>query len=451
MKKILILLLLINAAQLPFSLFAQSESEKTADDNPAAEDEDSRRDILRYGIDSEVINLLNSLKQQEDHGLDKEVLSIAENTRNGDLQQAALKLLIESDDVNPVPVARKILEDYPLDEKLINSALDVIGKKESRDDADLVVEYLRHENSVVGVKAMETIGIIGTTEYTAVVRDIYEDTDTSQSVRAAALSTLGALKDEDSIDFLVDILEDTTQEKSYRWRACQALGSYGTAQVLPHIQNALHDDDTILRTYAVRALKEFPADLVLDDLREALRDSFWRVRVAAIETLGEREEKDAVDVLIYKAKRDPEEKIRLTAVIALGKIGGGKAFDALREIAEARTFSMALRAASIQVVLDKDIASSFSMIDTIIEQEWEKDKSPLFIELVKGMTRQEHERLAGYFERFLTYNDVSVILMTLKGIEKNAFFTLKDTVQELSESLTANSVKKMAEEVLDSL
>ncbi len=436
---------------LPLNIYGQAETGSSDTSGAVSDENDSRRDVLRYGIDSEVINLLNSLKQEGEHSLDTDVLALAENSRNGNLQQAALNLLIESDEVDPVPVAQNILEEYPLDEKLIISALDVLIKKESKEDATLVEDYLRHENSAVAVKAMETIGVIGSPEQTSIVKDIYEDSDSNQTVRAAALSTLGALKDTESIDFLVDILEDETQEKSFRWRACQALGNYADETVLPHIRKALNDDDTILRTYAVRALKEFPADMVLDDLIEALRDSFWRVRVAAIETLGEREESKAVDILIYKAKRDPEEKIRLTAVNALGKIGGGKAFDAVREIAEATTFSMALRAASVQVAIDNDLGSSFSMIDAIIEQEWEKEKSQLFIEMVKAMTRQEHDRLEGYFERFLTYNDVSVILMTLKGIEKNVFFTLKDTVQELSESRTAESVKKRAEEVLESL
>ena len=201
---------------------------------------------------------------------------------------------------------------------------------------------------------------------------------------------------------------------------------------------------------SVRCVSFLPT-LYWIDLKEALRDSFWRVRVAAIETLGEREEKETAEILIYKARRDPEEKIRLSAIAALGKIGGGKVFDALREIAESPSYSMAMRISALQVAIENDIASSFGMIDKIIEQEWDKDKSRLFIELVKAMTRQEHQKLAGYYEKFLTYNDVSVVLMTLKGIEKNTFFNLKDTVKEMSESKTASSIKTMAEQVLESL
>ena len=412
---------------------------------------DDRIDVLQYGIDSEVISLIDNLKSQGDHTLDKNVLELLETTSNPDLRISAMNLLVKSEQIDPIPAARKVLESYPVSESLIVAAINVLTELESSEDAGLISDYLRNENAVVAVKAMEGIGKIGNAEYTTLVKEIYEDEDTPQSVKASALSTLGLLKDYESIDFLVDILEDSTQEKSYRWRACQALGHYADPEVLPHIRKALHDEDTILRTYAIRSLREFPADLVLDDLKEALRDSFWRVRVAAIETLGEREEKEAAEILIYKARRDPEEKIRLSAIAALGKIGGGKVFDALREIAESPSYSMAMRISALQVAIENDIASSFGMIDKIIEQEWDKDKSRLFIELVKAMTRQEHQKLAGYYEKFLTYNDVSVVLMTLKGIEKNTFFNLKDNVKEMSESKTASSIKTMAEQVLESL
>ena len=225
---------------------------------------DERIDVLQYGIDSEVISLIDNLKSQGDHTLDKNVLELLETTSNPDLRISALNLLVKSEQIDPVPAARKVLESYPVSERLIVAAINVLTELESSEDAGLISDYLRNENAVVAVKAMEGIGKIGNVEYTSLVKEIYEDEDTPQSVKASALSTLGLLKDYESIDFLVDILEDSTQEKSYRWRACQALGHYADPEVLPHIRKALHDEDTILRTYAIRSLREFPADLVLD-------------------------------------------------------------------------------------------------------------------------------------------------------------------------------------------
>ena len=367
--------------------------------------EEKRRDVLRYGIDSEVIELLATLSEEEYDDLNAQILELYVESRNPELKAKAAETLAVKKYEPSRAAAREILEGYPDDEKLVTASIDLLMKLEDKESVPLLRSYAEDVNAAIALKAVSALGELGSSEETGFLKELWESEDTASNVRAQLLSSLGYLGDSGSIPFLTEILQDESQERSFRWRACGALGSIADPDSLPALEAALNDGDTILRTYAIRALREFDGKLVYEYFIEALRDSFWRVRLAAIETLGERKEKQAVDILEYKARNDPEEKIRLAAVAALGEIGGGRSFEVLRSIMENRSSSQVMRITAMHTIIRQDIGSAFKSIDIILEQEWDKPASRLIIELVKAMSSAEHPRLAGYFERFLGYPD----------------------------------------------
>ncbi|WP_319561271.1 HEAT repeat domain-containing protein [Marispirochaeta sp.] len=412
---------------------------------------EQRLQILRYGIDSEVISLLKSFESDENvKDYNEEILDLLINSRNQELKAAAIRSFTVNKYKPALEHVQEILRDYPEKEELIIAGIDYLIELEEKDSVAILRDFTGSLQTAVAMKAVEGIGRLGSADDVEYLRNLYDDTSSGQNVRASALSALGMLKDSNSIPFLTEIVQDTSRERSYRWRACQALGEIGTPEVLPVIADLLNDDDTMLRTYAVRALTRFESDEVLDYLIEALRDSFWRVRLAAAETLGERKEKDALDILIYKATRDPEERIRIAAIHALGNIGG-KGYDVLREIGVNQSYSQTVRIVAIQQVVDNDLGNSFDLIDEIVEKEGQQPNSRIFIELVKVLSRQKSSRLDSYFEVFLSHRDVSVVLMALNGIKENRFSGLKEKVRNLSEGRTSASIKKAASETLEEL
>ena len=439
-------LLLVAFSSYRLQIFSQETEKDSAQQNT-----DQRHAILRYGIDSEVLTLLKDLEDEEDlEEYTTEIMELLNSSRNQELKAAAIRIFTTMEYAPALEQVQQILLDYPEKEELIVAGIDYFAALDFRDGVDVLKDFSRSTQTAVAMKAVESIGKLGGPEDIEYLRDIYNDTSLGQNVRASALSALGLLKDTESIPFLTDIVKDTSQERSFRWRACQALGEIGSPEVLTVLSDVMNDDDTILRTYAIRALAGFDSDDVNDYLMEALRDSFWRVRLAAAETLGKRKEKDAIDILVYKASRDPEEKIRIAAIQALGMIGG-KSYESLREIAEDRKYSQGVRIIAIQEVIKNDLNNSFDLIDKIMETEGQRPNSRIFIEMVKALTQEENPRLAEYFEKFLAHEDVSVVLMALKGIGDNGFSRLHEKVKAISESNTSSSIKKAAEETLENL
>ena len=412
---------------------------------------DERRDVLRYGIDSEVITLLETLKNEEYDELNKELVVIYAESRNPALKSAAAEVLALFEYAAALEPAREILESFPDSESLLTATIELIVLFKDRESLPLLRTYAEDQKSAVALKAVEALGKLGGPEEIDYLQELYADDERSESVRAEALTALGRLESGASIPFLQEILQDQGAPRSFRWRACQALGEIGSPEALPAIEKAMNDGDTILRTYAVRALRAFDSALVYDYFIEALRDSFWRVRLAAVETLGERKERDSFDILAYKATRDPEEKIRIAAVHALAKIGGTRSFDLLAEISTGERNSQALRISALHALIKENVGASFDAVDAILESEARNHDSRIFVETVKALSGAEHPRLAGYFERLLESTNVSVVLMALQGIEENGFSALREKVRVLSESRTAASIKKRAGSVLESL
>ena len=440
------LLLLILCWSVPLS--AQEAENERANTRSVY---DERRDVLRFGIDSEVVGLLSTIREEEYTELNGEILELLLDSRDTGLRTAAIETLTAFEYRPVLDAVVPILEEYPEDEKLVTASLQALIDFEVTDRRKILRDYAEDSSTPIASKAVEALGELGGEDEIEFLHRLYEDEATPQSVKASVLSALGSLGDGSSVPFLAEILTDTTRDRSFRWRACQALGEIGTEEALEPVLTALDDGDTILRTYAVRALRNFDYNRVDDYFIEALRDSFWRVRLAAVETLGERREKNAVEILEYKARRDPEEKIRLAAIEALAKVGGGKAVGILQEIAADEGKSLAMRSMAIHRLAETALTSSFATFDTIIEKEWPRENSRLFIELVKALTSAENPALAKYYEKFLSHPEVSVVLMALKGIERNRFGQFRARLEELSEARTASSIKSTAASVLDSL
>lgn len=89
----------------------------------------------------------------------------------------------------------------------------------------------------------------------------------------------------------------------------------------PMLLAQLAGDKTVVgRIMAVRALKEFKTDDVVEALRDVLLDdSFWAVRSAAARALGEIDNDKAVDALIGGPDQE-DARVRLSVVEALGRM-----------------------------------------------------------------------------------------------------------------------------------
>ena len=457
MKKVILLsvMLMLLGSSAVFSEDAASDT-GTEDEKKDTEEiislNEERRETLRYGIDSELISLIAKLKEEKSVEFRLDIAEVYAETLNPEIMKSAVDYFISIDYEDAVPTAEKIIENWE-DESYntLSPALRYVSEFPGDDSEKYITKLLDHDNMSLASAALSAIGKCGTEASSDMLLDFLDDDEYPEELKPSVIKALGEIKSEAAVDTLIDILDDIDEEKSWRWTACEALGKIGDEEALPAIKNALVDKDTYLRSYAVKALSGFDSPEIEKTLIQALRDSFWRVRVAAAESLGEMKSSAAVDILIYKAGKDPEKNVKLAAVEALGEIGGGKSFDYLRELYSGTTTAQSVRTKAAEILIEKDLPATLDTIKTVLAEEWEKEISPVLSYTCKFLSMSKNGGLAGLFERMLNHDDVAIKIYGIRGAELNKTSELKKRIESLTEDGVNNAVRKAALSALEKL
>ncbi|MDD3136712.1 MAG: HEAT repeat domain-containing protein [Methanoregula sp.] len=217
---------------------------------------------------------------------------------------------------------------------------EIAAKKEAGDIQGLI-RMLNHGNPEIQWRAADALGSMGEPACLPLVRLL---TYPRMNVRIGAIEALGTIKDPRAVDPLLVILsQDTSNE--VRWVAAIALGSIGDPRVIPHLEDALQDDDRYVRYGAAKALEELhwrPTDdeaiarlaialqdwqavrrlglAAVDSLIAILKDKNPNTRTKIIELLGEIRGPHATGAC-EAALKDPDPSVRWSAVTAAKKCG----------------------------------------------------------------------------------------------------------------------------------
>ena len=427
--------------------FAYSEAE---DDIKSLTGE--RKDTLRFGIDSEVTAVINALKDEKDGSFTDPVSQLLETNLNPDILSASIDYFIAVDYGDAGDIIRSILENYQ-DETpaALQAALRYVSEFPGPDSAELILPLAQEDNVQLASAALSALGKCGDDSVADTLLDFLDDDDFNDDLKPSVIRALGQTGSSKAVDTLIDILEDVYEEKSWRWNACEALGLIGDSSALPAVRNALQDRDTYLRSYAVKALSGFDSSETEDILIQSLRDSFWRVRVSAAEALGSLKSLRAVDILVYKASKDPEPNVRKAAVKALGEVGSPEALGFLRDLYSKSTSPQDLRTISVEILIDKDLAASIPVINQVLAEEWEKDKSPVLGYTCKFLSTAKSPQLGDLFSKMMNYNDVAVKIYGIRGAGANRLGGLREQIESLSGEGNNPSIRKAALSALENL
>jgi hypothetical protein len=237
---------------------------------------------------------------------------------------------------------------------------------------------------------------------------------------------------------LIDIVQDDSYSSVSRRFACDSLGRIGDEQAIPVLKNLLNDPDSILRSYVLTSLAYFENEEIEEILIQSLRDSFWRIRVAACKALSERKSSASVDILIYKAEKDPEPNVKKAAMSALAIIGGNKAWDFLSDYYANKKNSDVFRSTALSVLLDEKAGKITDSMKIVFEEEWEKDTSWIFNYTCKSLSTTESDVLEWFYNKMLDHKNYIIRIYAVRGIRLNNVLSLYGRVKEIADNTDEN-------------
>lgn len=406
---------------------------------------EERREILLYGIDSQVLELIDELKEERNQVLNGEVHATLKTNRNPKIRSAIFRYFEETDYRGAEEDARSILEVFEdQDDELVLASVNYLAEDPSPDLFPVLEPLLEAGDQEIQRVALEAVGLSGAEGSAELLLDYLDDSDFPDNLKPQIILALGDTHSPIAIDPLVEILEDTGEDATWRRYACASLGKIGDPQVLPVIETVLFDDDANLRSYAVGALRYFDTEEVIPMLISGLKDSFWRVRVSAAQGLGEKKADQAVEILKFKAEKDPEMNVREAAIRALGEIGGTAVYDFLRETYKSDRTPMGLRYLSAEILSQNDLGGSLTVFTEVINSHWGKENSRVVERSAYYLSLAEQPGLETLYSKFLDSGEIVIIIYGIRGIALNGYMDLKPAVEKLSEEGNHRSIRKAA-------
>jgi HEAT repeat protein len=445
-------LLTILILEVMVSSLAFPESQGTSDEDRIQSIIEERQDILRYGIETEVIDLLTRLKEEKSTDLVEEVGELFDSTSNPRIQRSCIDLFLAIKEYRFADTALSILEEYDgMEIELVRALSSYIAEAGHRPALPLFERMLESADVGILLAAIGAVGKMGDPDYAKILLSRMEKDDTPKEAKLEIIRALGLLKSKDGIETLTEILENADEQASWRWAACEALGRIGERRTIPVLMRAYESQDATLRSYAVAAMRGFSGKETERFLIDALRDSFWRVRVSAAESLGQLRSEEALSILVYKARRDPEVPVRSAAIKAMGEIGTEAAFAQLREMLTDEKLSETSRIQAGEILVEKDLSRSFQTIEAVLAKEWDKERSALLGSLCKFLSTARWPGLEAVFDRMLSHKELTIKIYGLRGIRLNRFTGLRERVAPLAEKGFSEAIRKYALDTLSAL
>jgi HEAT repeat protein len=251
---------------------------------------------------------------------------------------------------------------------------------------------------------------------------------------------------------LVEIVSNRSEDKVWRMYACEALGKIKDPEVIPVLKSVFSEKDPLLKAYAASALANFNMAEVIDILIQGLKDNYWKVRVASAKGLARPEGAKAVEILKYKAKKDPENVVRREAIRALGAIGTGEAFNALRELFEDEGQTTDIRETAFSTLVDYDLSySTIASIEKVIVMAKEKNNTKTLDFIARKLSSTKSGNLKSIYIIFLESSYFVLRIHGIRGVVTNRIYELRMRIEELSTNDPHTSVQREALSALDQM
>jgi HEAT repeat protein len=413
---------------------------------------DRWRDVLLYGIDSEIIATVGALREAGERSLDGELLQVLRESVNTDVRLAVLQYYREigfREAAGPVLALLSAgdLEDGELLIGLVRYFIDVPHE----DSVPVLIGLLDHTDQGVALAAITALGKSGSEQAGATMAERLADPEYPTDLKPDLILALGSLEYAPAYDQLVAIIRDRGRERVERLYASDALGKIGDRRAIDELKKLFSEQDSLVKMYAASALANFGMEEVQDLLIQGLRDSNPRVRVTSARALADPGAKRAVNILIYKADNDPEKSVRTQALHSLGVIGGSQALDYLKELYLSENESLSERELALTALTDNHLSVALKIAAELISRDSGAKNQAALEFTAKKLAQLESPELKSLYEKFLNSVNPALRIYALRGIGKNRFREFRADVEELSENDPHPAVRQIAATVLAAL
>lgn len=338
-------------------------------------DEENRKNTIKYGIPSEISELLDKLIKEEDPRFTEEIYDLFQVTRNSTIKERVLRYFKELEDPCLEDYAVDLLND-PYDEKneVVKATFQYISSVKTKAAVPAVITLIESENENYFTDAIACLGDIGGASEAMFLAEYLDREDLSDAQRQNLMRTCGKMHAIETWDKLVDILNNDDENVFVRMYAAESLGLMEVNKSVPVLVKAFNATDPNLRQYVIKGLVNFP-DVVEAKavILQGIRDEHWKVRQESIKSAQKMELKDAVPYLIYRATNDNEKVIKDDSYSSIAKLNTNEGNEFLIKQLQEKKVGDTTKAKVVEVLLKEGHAGEDAILE-LADQTLQDDK-----------------------------------------------------------------------------
>lgn len=414
----------------------------------------SWQDILQFGIEKEINELIPMLIQQKIYDVADLVSALFDNTFSDRLYIIALQYFrnLELFTVENICIRFLQQDDAPSEQLLIEIfqyfKASPVGRLQEQ-SLHLIRMFIADERVNIARIALESLAAHGDEDDLPALIRIVEDPSQENDIRGGAIIAIGTIQHTRGVAPLLTVLADEEEPTYIRQYAAVALGNINDAETIPVLQRYLQDDNARLRASIIDALAQFENADIESILRNALRDSNDEVRYAAVQGYADRAiSAESFQYLQYRALHDSYEKIRNKALAIIAKNGGTEERNFLRAQLQNSAVPFQLRAAILVLLLMYDEPKSIADVMRIVSDELNAKNSYFLTTIARELARADLPSASAVYALLLQSKSSEVILYGLQGINRNNLRNLYDAVVAVGNNQDDRLIKQQAQFIL---
>lgn len=419
----------------------QKKAEEAREKDESKEDEENNRKIIKYGLPSEIGELLDKLTENDDPRFTDDIYDLFQNTSNASIKEKVLKYFTKIEDPCLEDFAVNLIND-PYDEKkdLVSATFKYIQTVKTKEALPAVITILEVENEDYFNDALATIGEIGSKKEAKFIADYLDRPDLSDAQRQTLMRTLGKMKALNTWSKVVEILEDEDENSFVRMYAAEALGLMEKEEGVPVLVRAYSASDPNLRQYVIKGLSHFPNVVEAKSLIiQAIRDEHWRVRQEAINVCKENSFTEAIPYLIFRADKDSEKVIKNASMDAIAAINTKEGNDYLVSIITNKKSGDSSKQKAAEVLLKAGNAGQKEILELAESCVNDDKKKNLRYSIGKELAKNSRPEFEKICSLYLASKDTTTIGIGLDMYKNCRFSSVEEQMRTIEKDKKANS------------
>lgn len=406
-----------------------------------------RIDTLRYGIESQVVDLVGLLKVERNKDFLAELLGLLSKAGSAKIREAVLDYcaVLEILDAQEAAAAIIAARDQNPDSTVGAAFSYLIAIKSSAANEQARALIKANEDRYMAA-AIKLLGYSGGEQDAAALQALWEN-NPSPAVRQEILLAFGRMKVLSSYSLLVKVADSDDSGKVERMYACSALGDLGDERAVPILARASQSADPNVRAAALASLAMFNLADARAAVLQGLRDPHALVRTAAVKASAGN--LDAFPFLQYQARYDPEKTVREAAIAALGKMNTAESTEFLATFMEDVKNPSQYRVASFSALVRASAAGP-RLTAVLVAAQAEKDRA-FFLALARALVLLDVENASTLVKVLLSDKDFSIRLGGVAWAERNRSSALLELLSQMAEKDEAETVRKRAASAVEKI